>query len=309
MIGLYIFIGILIVLFIVMLFVANYMVSFSLDRTSKFNLETKAKKEGWQVKRPDMSDDQKWMHENAKIESIVTKDGLKLKGFYIPSKKKSNKSVLLIHGYGGIPEEMVPMARHYFSKGYSCLIPIHRSHGESEGRYISMGTFESRDMLLWLNILINKNPNTNILLHGVSMGGATVMMMCGLKLPENVKVAVEDCGYTNVNDIFSDKIRNLFHLPSFPLIPLSSAVCKVRAGFNFKEGDSLKSVKQTKIPLFFVHGTDDGFIPPKMMETLFNACNSPKEKLFIEGANHAESIKKNPKLYWEKIDSFIEKYM
>lgn len=309
MTAVYICLIVICVLFVVVICVSNYLVSFSLDRKSKFNLESKAKKEGWQVKRPDMTEAEKFLKEKGRIVYISSREGYQLKGFLINGKTKSDKYALLIHGYGGIPEEMYPMVLHYIQKGFNCLIPVHRAHGESQGRYISMGTFECNDMSFWIDFIIKENPKAHILLHGVSMGGATVMMTCGLNLPDNVKVAVEDCGYTNVNDIFTDKLKKLFHLPSFPIMPIASSVCKIRAGFTFKQGDSIKSLQRSKIPMIFIHGSDDGFVPPYMLDILYNSCSCPKDKVVIEGANHAESVKINPKLYWEKIDAFIKNYI
>ena len=59
--------------------------------------------------------------------------------------------------------------------------------------------------------IIEENPDAKIILHGISMGGATVMMCAGENLPSNVKGIVDDCGYTSVWDIFSDELSVLFH--------------------------------------------------------------------------------------------------
>lgn len=309
MTAVYILLGILAFILLVCIFVGNYLVSFAIDTKSRFNLETKAKKEGWQVKRPDYSKEENFLKTQTKIETVVSKEGFKLSAYFAPCKKKTNKYVLLVHGYGGIPEEMVPFAEHYLSKGFNCVIPVMRSHGISEGRYMGMGTLERNDMFLWLNLIIKKSPDAEILLHGVSMGAATVMMMTGMTLPSNVKVCVEDCGYTSVKDIFSDKIKNLFHLPAFPLIQFASGLSRIRAGYSFTKGNSVKAVSKSKIPMVFIHGEDDGFIPVSMVDQVYNACKTDKTKLIVPGANHIESLKKAPELYWKTIDEFIKKYI
>lgn len=312
MISLYIILGILLFLIIVCLVIGNFLVSFSIDRKSKFNLESKAKKEGWNVERPDYSKETEFLQKECIVESVFSKEGYKLFSYFANSKagkNKTDKYAILIHGYGGIPEEMVSYAKHYLELGFNCLIPVHRSHGKSDGRYIGMGTLERYDMLLWINLIIKKNPNAKILLHGVSMGGATVMMTCGLNLPENVKVAVEDCGYTTVKDIFSDKIKKMFHLSPFPLIQISSLVCKLRAGYSFTKGNSIKAVSNSKIPIAFIHGEKDGFVPVQMVDRVYNACKTEKCKLIVQGADHTKSLSENPELYWNTVDNFIKKFI
>lgn len=309
MTALYIVLGIVLFILIVCFFGGNYLVSFSLDRESKFNLEAKAKREGWQVKRPDYSKEEAFLKNDTIVEHIFSRDGFKLTAYYADCKKKTNKFVLLIHGYGGIPEEMVPFARHYLEKGFNCLIPVMRAHGISEGRYMGMGALEKFDMFLWLDFICKKNPDAEILLHGVSMGGATVMMMSGMNLPPNVKVAVEDCGYTSIHDIFSNKLKTLFHLPSFPMIQIASLVSRMRAGYSFSKGNSLKSVSKAKIPMVFIHGQDDGFIPVEMVDKVYNACPTDKTKLIVPGANHIKSLSTAPVDYWNTVDNFIKKYI
>lgn len=298
-----------VLLLLLILIASNYLVSFSLDTKSRFFVSKQHEKKGIDFTDPDFAPNHKWLEDETQIKTITSKDGLKLCAYSRIIDPESEKTALIIHGYGGNPEEMVPFAKHYTALGYNCYIPNQRSHGLSQGRYISMGYNESKDMLLWLNLILEENPKTQIVVHGVSMGAATTMMLSGMDIPDNVKVCVEDCGYNSISGIFSDKLNHIFHLPSFPFIQLGSVMCKMRAGFFYNSGNSIKSIKKSKLPMAFIHGRDDDFIPLQMMEEVYAACPNDKVKLIVDGAKHAKSQKTNPDLYWSTVDPFVQKYI
>lgn len=141
------------------------------------------------------------------------------------------------------------------------------------------------------------------------MGAATVMMATGENVPSNVKIAIEDCGYTSVWDEFKIQLKSLFGLPSFPVLNAASIISNIKAGYTLKEGSSIEQIKKSKIPILFIHGSEDKFVPFNMLDELYNAATCQKDKLVVEGAAHAESDSVNPELYWNKIDEFIENYV
>ena len=146
-------------------------------------------------------------------------------------------------------------------------------------------------------------------LHGTSMGSATVLMVSGEKLPSNVKAIVADCGYTSVYDEFSYQLKQLFNLPAFPIMNFSDVVTHIRAGYCLNDASAINQVKKSTTPILYIHGDKDDFVPYYMMDELYNATNSEKEKLTIEGGEHANSDLVNPKLYWSTVNSFLEKYI
>ena len=138
------------------------------------------------------------------------------------------------------------------------------------------------------------------------MGAATVMMATGENVPSNVKVAIEDCGYTSVWDEFKIQLKSLFGLPSFPVLNAASTISNIKAGYDLKEGSSIEQLKKSKTPTLFIHGSEDKFVPFYMLDEVYNVATCKKDKLVIEGAAHAESDRVNPDLYWSKIDEFIK---
>lgn len=238
---------------------------------------------------------------------ITTQDGLTLVGNLYWTARESHQWLLGIHGYTGKKEDYQNIACFYAAEGYNVLLPDMRAHGESEGKYIGMGWLDRKDVLQWLNLLIQLDPQAEIILHGTSMGGATVMMTAGESLPAQVKGIVEDCGYTSVWDIFADELDYLFHLPAFPVLHAASLVAQIQAGYGFQEASSVAQLAKATVPMLFIHGAEDNFVRTDMVYTLYDACPTTKELLVVDGAGHGESYAMDPELYFSTVFQFIEK--
>lgn len=240
---------------------------------------------------------------------ITSEDGLKLHA-RTAKNENSHKWIINCHGYRGNCIETGNTGKHFFEKGYNTLTPDARGHGKSEGKYVTMGWSDRRDIVLWSRWILEQDEAAEIVLYGCSMGGATVMMASGEKdLPDNVKCIVEDCGYTSVWDQFESELHSLFHLPAFPLLYTADLICLKKCGFTFKKASAVKQVSKCKVPMLFIHGTDDKFVPFKMLRRVYNACTVEKEIMQVEGAGHALSGYVNEEEYWKKIDCFVDKYI
>ena len=242
---------------------------------------------------------------NEKIE-VTAKDGIILKGTEYIKDEQSNDWAIILHGYRSSPDSVISIGRHFSEEGYNVLIPYMRATGESEGEYIGMGWLDKDDLQCWINKIIEQNNNANIVLHGSSMGAATVLMASGDDLPSNVKAIIEDSGYTSVWDIFASEAKVRFGLPEFPVLNTFEIVANFRAKYDIKKASALEQVKKANIPILFIHGDSDDFVPEYMCEQLYNAANCKKEKLIIQGAGHTESRYKEPETYYNKIFEFLK---
>lgn len=301
----------------------NILYSFALDRNSPFGLE---KIMMAHISKTDFSEenmantsqqysgfggakeDIEWFDKTAEERYITSEDNLKLHGYFLEN-KGSNKYALICHGYTSKAHDMVASSKRFYDLGFNILAPDARAHGQSEGNIRGMGWLERNDILLWLNEIIKADENAEIILYGVSMGGATVMMVSGEELPENVKCIVEDCGYSSVWDEFYVQIQEMVHLKPFPLLNIASVVTSIRGGYNFKEASATNQVAKCKVPMLFIHGDNDMFVPFRMLDIVYEAAQCEKEKLVVEGASHAMSSAVNPDLYWETIENFIGNHM
>ena len=237
---------------------------------------------------------------------ITSSDNLKLHAYEVKNENKTDKWAIVVHGYTSEGKLLSSKAKHLYNMGYNVLVPDLRSHGTSEGNYIGMGWHDRLDIIDWINYIVKNNPKSEIALHGTSMGSATVLMVSGEKLPSNVKAIVADCGYTSVYDEFSYQLKQLFNLPAFPIMNFSDVVTHIRAGYCLNDASAINQVKKSTTPILYIHGDKDDFVPYYMMDELYNATNSEKEKLTIEGGEHANSDLVNPKLYWSTVNSFLE---
>ena len=295
---------ILVVLAILYFVIGNYFYNIALNpNTSKSyvlgEIETK------------IDEGETWLSKNSESVYINSSNNgkLKLHGYEIKNPRESNIWAIVVHGYYGKGRDMTYYAEQYFNRGYNVLLVDLRGHGNSQGDYIGMGWHDRLDLIDWANYLISKKSDCQIILHGVSMGAATVMMATGEDLPSNIKVAIEDCGYTSIWDEFEMQLKVLFDLPSFPVLNAASAVCKIKAGYGLKDGSAVEQVRKSKTPTLFIHGDQDRFVPFEMLEVLYDAANCDKQKLIVEGAAHAESVGVNQNLYWETIDEFVGRYI
>lgn len=251
-----------------------------------------------------------WLNSISKKEiNIQSNDKLQLFASEFKLSNESNKWIILVHGYTSEQSSIYDIARHYSDKGYNVLTPDLRAHGLSEGKYVGMGWLDRNDLLLWIDYLLKNYRNSEIILHGVSMGAATVMMASGENLPTNVKLIVEDCGYTSVWDIFSFKLKLRFNLSTFPVLNAASFITNVRAGYNYKEASSIDQIKKSVTPILFIHGNADEFVPVNMAYKLYDNTNINKELIIVDGAGHAESRLADEELYYGSIFSFIDKYL
>ncbi len=250
----------------------------------------------------------KWLEENASDVYIESKK-LRLHSYEVKAKKESKVWVIAVHGYTDSAYFMVEAAKQFLNYGYNVLMPDLRAHGKSEGRYIGMGWPDRLDLMQWIDYLIATYGNIKIILYGISMGAATVMMTSGERLPSNVRVVIEDCGYTSAWEEFAYELKTLFHMPTFPALYNANVITKIRAKYSVKKASAIKQVAKSKTPTLFIHGDKDKFVPFYMLDKLYDAASCKKEKLVIKNAGHAEAQRVEPERYWRGVRRFIKHHL
>ncbi|WP_206858805.1 alpha/beta hydrolase [Candidatus Enterococcus mangumiae] len=303
-----ILIGAALLVTVVLVFAGNYFYNYAVVPSEKDFLEGDTP---GTTKTNEESAAQSWFAnpENRKEWHQTSADGLELSAIYLPA-SYSHKTAIVAHGYMGDAETMANYAKMFHDLGYNVLVPDARGHGKSEGDYIGFGWHERKDYVKWIDQVIETNGQSEeIVLYGISMGAATVMMTSGETLPANVKAIIEDCGYSSVNEELSYQLNELFGLPPFPLIQVTSLMTKIRAGYFFGEADSIKQLEKNKLPMLFIHGDADTFVPYEMLDKVYQATNGPKEKYVVPGAEHAKAYSVDPEKYQQTVSSFLEKYV
>lgn len=217
-------------------------------------------------------------------------DGLKLAGSYY-NNNNSNTTILLFHGYRSEGRfDFSCAVRFYVELGLNVFIADQRAHGESEGKIISFGIKERKDVASWVDFLLNKYGQKSIFLSGVSMGATTVMMASNLDLPKNVKGIIADCGFTSAADIIKKVAKQSFKINATFIMPFLDIMCKIFGKFSIYEITTVKALSESDIPIFFIHGKADGFVPCEMTNLSYNAARAKKSICLVEGADHGLSF-------------------
>ncbi len=237
---------------------------------------------------------------------ITSEDGLKLHGTWFP-REDETKVVICFHGYTSQGmNDYIGLSGYYLKRGYSMLLVDERAHGQSEGEYIGFGCLDRKDALGWIGWVLKEcGESVQILLHGTSMGGSTVLMASGLELPPQVKGIVSDCAFTSPKYVFTHVLHTMYHLPAFPMIQIADRVNKEKAGYGLDECNAAREVQKATVPILFIHGEADTFVPCRMCKEIYENCASPKQILTIPGAAHAESYYKDTAAYEQALDTFI----
>lgn len=221
----------------------------------------------------------------------------------------SDKSTVIIqmHGYRSYAtKDFCGACFCWFEKGKTVLLPDQRSHGKSDGKTISFGIRERYDVLSWIEKTTELyGKDVKIILSGISMGAATVLMASELDLPSNVKGIIADCPYSTPEKIIKKvaKDRGFPVSLTYPLIRLSALIF---GGFDIENASPLDAIKKSSLPILFIHGNDDRFVPYSMGKELYDSYTGPKKLVTVENAGHAFSYFFDTELYEKELDDFTK---
>ena len=264
--------------------------------------------EAWEVHMPIIKQEVNWIKTQDMQElEVRTKDGLRLSGNWLEAPVESKKLMLVLHGYrsDGI-SNFAPIAHFYHDLGYHVLLVDHRGHGKSEGDYVGFAVLDHQDCKAWIKKGIARlGEEAEIYVHGISMGGATAVALSSEALPPQVKGIIADCPFTSPWEVFEHVLKVNYHLPAFPILNLADNICKQQANYSFKGINNTERVKQARLPILFIHGDQDNFVPTWMSEKMYATCRTKKKLLIVEGAGHGESYYKATKAYQEAVKDFL----
>ena len=253
------------------------------------------------------ADRQDWFSAHKGEDHVLTTPQTgRIHAYIIPAEAPSHRWAVLCHGYNSTPASTAVYARHFHSLGYHCVCPSLRGWGNDETNYCSMGYRDKDICIAWVEYILCVDPDAEIVLQGYSMGAVTVMLTTGEKLPEQVKAAVADCGFTSCWEQYANVIKVYTKLPPFPLLYAVNAASILRGNHDIRKNRPIDAVRRSVTPTIFLHGTADDFVPFAMMDRLYDACAAPKAKQAIEGGVHARAVYRDPALYWKAVDDFLK---
>lgn len=241
--------------------------------------------------------------------SIYSFDGLRLVAEKRVQIEYSKRWVIFVHSYRTSKEDFKNYTDVYFEKGYNVLSPDNRAHGKSDGKYIGMGYIDRKDLSKWIDYVIENDNEAEIVLHGVSMGAATILMLSGNEgFKSNVKAVVCDCSYASVENYISYKLKSKFGIPKYPIVPLTDIGFRILGGYSFYDASVINNIENCTVPTFIIHGDRDQSVPVEDGYKIYDNLKCPKDLFIAEGAKHGGSMNINKELYWKRVFEFVNKY-
>ena len=239
--------------------------------------------------------------------SITSHDGLKLTGRYYHAADGAPLEIQC-HGYkGNALRDFSGAKRIARAAGRNVLLINQRCHGGSEGKTITFGILERRDVLGWINYASNRFGSIPILLSGVSMGAATVLMVAGMELPNNVRGVIADCPYDAPSNIIKKVLGQDMGMPVKVVYPLIRLGGMLYGKFNLGADSPVEAVKRAQIPILLIHGDEDRFVPHPMSCNIHAAAPEKIEFHTIPGAGHALNYVTDPEGYTKIVNNFTER--
>jgi fermentation-respiration switch protein FrsA (DUF1100 family) len=239
---------------------------------------------------------------------ISSYDGLKLHALFLSADTAVSPkgTVIMMHGFhSNSLFEFAGIYNYFHQEGYNVLLCDMRSHGKSEGKYLAFGIKERYDCRSWAEYVSTRFPDRNVWIMGVSMGASTVLMASGLTMPLNVKGFIADCGYTAPAAILKVSLVRDYHLPAWLILPIADIFMRIRAGFSIYGYSTLTAMKTDTLPILFIHGDKDSYVPFEMSEENYKACKAPKQFLRTH-ADHAANFLTEPEAYKQALKTFMQ---
>ena len=249
-----------------------------------------------------------WLRDhNAEDVTVTSFDGLHLSGKWVKAEKPIG-TIILFHGYHThFAHDFSGIFDLYHGLGLNLLLVRQRAHGESEGKYITFGVRERKDVLRWVDFHNRTHGMDNVFLGGMSMGASTLLFAAGEDLPPNVRGITADCGFSSPAEILGHIIRKDFHLPPKLVLPLVDFWARLLAGFSLWECNSRDTLSRSKTPVLFIHGKADTFVPCSMSQAGYDLCASDREIHLVDGAGHGRAYLYEPERLTRALTEFFHR--
>ena len=238
---------------------------------------------------------------------ITSFDGLKLRGKYYECQKGAPIEIMF-NGYKGYAErDMSGGIERCFRLGRNALLVNQRACGDSEGKVHTFGINEKKDCLKWVDFCIEKfGKDCQLILTGISMGGATVLLASRESLPQNVKYTLADCSYSSAKEVICKTIDEM-NLPSKLLFPFVKLSGKVFGKFNVEEDTPINAAANATVPIILFHGDKDTIVPYEMSTKLYDACKTQKYLYTVKDCDHGFAYPEDKEGYLNAIKEFEQK--
>jgi len=239
--------------------------------------------------------------------TLESDDGKILVARKVMAEGESDKWVVVLHGYNGSMEDIYDIAMHYYNEGFNVLMPDLRASGESEGSFIGMGWLDRLDVINWIDVILEEQPDARIAIHGVDMGADTAIMLSGEPIKDNIRVIVADGAYTSAWDVLKKEFK-LRHekLPVFPVMEMVNPVARIWGGYTLREASAVKQAEKSKVPTLLIRGGNDTYVTAEMTDKLNASMASIHKVDTISSGNHDDSRYADPDAYYKDTFDYVK---
>ncbi len=213
----------------------------------------------------------------------------------------SDTTVILIHGYNSSSEEMAVFAPYYAGKGCNILLTDLRCHGGSRGDITTFGWLEQNDLSKWVDFANERLGTQKIILHGFGVGAFTALLTAGER--DDISLVVADTAYTTMRALAQEQMSKHFSLGI--CTGLFNVMTESRLKLTLSDVSAVEAVKNTRTPVLFVCGAEDGFVGAAMTEGLYESCASDARLYEAENARFGMAYASNPERYEAEIDAML----
>lgn len=230
--------------------------------------------------------------------------GYQLSAVYHPV-EGSQRTVVISHGITFSMYGAVKYASLFYKRGFNVLMYDLRYHGRSGGPNTAFGFYEKDDLKTMVDWAFSRlEPGGIVGTIGESLGAAiTLQHAC---IDSRIAFCITDCPYSNLPELLAFRLREDYHLPAFPLLPVANLLTRIFAGWSFDQASPIRCIPEIETPIFFIHGQNDTYIQPKMSQDLYDAKRRGYRKLYLApNAGHVESLVANPVEYEQQVDTFL----
>lgn len=242
--------------------------------------------------------------------TFKTEDQVPLKGWFITSEPESDKTIILMHGWGMNRSDILKNTHFLRELGFNLFYFDFRALGESGGRTSSIGYLELKDIAAAIRFLQETRPQfcAKIGLYGLSMGG--MVAICEAARNPQVACVVAEASYYSFRRVVSRWAWVHRRVPYFPLMPIVLHYIRKQLGVNPERFSPKYNIpKIAPRPVFLIHGRYDNLVPAAQAKLLYKRAGEPKEIWLVPGAKHNKCAEVGGYEYKQRLADFYRKYL